>query len=196
VVAALVALALVASDVSPVALALGLALLVASAAVHLTQFQGVHLSYGAYLGFALTVVLVALAFARGERFALPDYTRVLPVAACLVYVGIVVLPWWRVLTMRSQFVLFPTWTTCAAVVLAIVLLVAWLRAPTDALVALPLLVLALTVVEVVAERHAGWTWGGSIALALGALLLYLGWAERRTGLRSLRVPEVLRVDRL
>jgi uncharacterized membrane protein YfcA len=63
-------------------------------------------------------------------------------------------------------------------------------------VALPLFLLALAAIDAIAARNQGITWGGGIIVVLCLLLAFFGHAERRGGLRKLKVPEVLRVDRI
>jgi hypothetical protein len=46
------------------------------------------------------------------------------------------------------------------------------------------------------ERYHSITWGGRIIVGLCLALAFFGYVERRGGLRNLRIPEILRVDRI
>jgi hypothetical protein len=64
-------------------------------------------------------------------------------------------------------------------------------------VLLPLALLVLTVVELLALRDRSVMWEGIIVAGLCALLVLLGRLENRGGgLEGVRVPEILRVDRI
>jgi hypothetical protein len=211
--AAVVALALVAVLIVPprrdgpaIELAVGVALLVATLGSELVagDFSGTRESfgYGSTLGFAAAALLVALVLARVRppRFVREDLVRLLPVAACAAYAVVVALPWWGVLSYedRADLRFAPlSWPTVIGVLVAIRLLGLWVRRVSDVrLVFLPLGLLALAALELIRYREIGIAWGGGIVAGLSLLLVLLGLAEQRGGLRNLRVPEILRVDRL
>jgi hypothetical protein len=111
--------------------------------------------------------------------------RLVPIAACLGYLAILVVPWW-----------------VAGVLLGIHLLGSWLRRAADAsaspdrLVLLPLALLALAALDLIRLRSAGITWGGGIVVSLCLVLALLGHVEAQSGLENMQIPEILRVDRL
>jgi hypothetical protein len=130
-----------------------------------------------------------------------------PIAACLGYLAILVVPWWAVLPRRVQsesLVRFASisWLTVAGVLLGIHLLGSWLRRAADAsaspdrLVLLPLALLALAALDLIRLRSAGITWGGGIVVSLCLVLALLGHVEAQSGLENMQIPEILRVDRL
>jgi hypothetical protein len=91
------------------------------------------------------------------------------------------------------------WFEVAAVLVALRLLGRWLGGSRDdsELLMLPLVLLALTVLDLVAIRGQGISWEGWASVVLCAALVALGWVERNGGLERLRVPEeIWRVDRL
>jgi hypothetical protein len=171
---------------------------------------GVRLGYGSIVGFAaaallLILALVPLRFPRLERNRL--LVRLVPITLCLAYLAIVVLPWWDVLPRRLQSQSLArfapiSWLTVAGALLAILLFGSWARRiarPSerpDRLVFIPLGLLALAAIDIIRLRDAGITWGGASIVGLCLLLALLGRVEQREGLESLRVPEILRVDRL
>jgi hypothetical protein len=133
--------------------------------------------------------------------------RLAPIAGCLVYLVIVVVPSWEVLPRRLQSQSLTrfaplSWLTVAGALLAIQLLGLWARrvggasAGTGLLVLLPLALLALAAVDLVRLRGAGITWGGAIVVGRCLVLALLGRAEHEGRLEGLRVPELLRVDRV
>jgi hypothetical protein len=165
--------------------------------VHASSADIVSIAYGPVIGllFAGAAIVCAL---RPTRARLPDFPiRLIPIVVCVAYLAFVVLPWWYVLPTRSTFVFAPfSWLTVAGALLAIQLVWSWTRPGNAALVAVPLLLLALAVVDLIEMRSRGLTWGAGIVVALVLLLAYLGRVEQRVGLRNWRVPELLRVDRL
>jgi hypothetical protein len=218
--AAVLALGLVIVTLSPphfpvsvTALAAAIGVLVATLGFQLEDRTGdgfrLELGYGSTIGFASAGLLLAFAMARFRRPVL-DWNRVLirlvPIAACAAYLLVVVLPWWwDVLPPDWQFALRLeplSWLTVAGVLFAIWLLWLWTqritnpRASVDLLVLLPLALLALAALDLARLRADGVTWGRGAVVALALLLTVLGRIERREGLENLRVPEILRVDRI
>lgn len=145
-------------------LAAGVALLVATLGFQLEDRSedGFHLEsgYGSTVGFtgaALLAVLALLglrppAFDRNRALA-----RLAPIAACVTYLVVVVLPWWDVLPRHLQSALrfAPiSWLMIAGALLAIWLLGLWARQITSAsksvgwLALLPLALLALAALYV------------------------------------------------
>ena len=64
------------------------------------------------------------------------------------------------------------------------------------LVTLPVVLLGLAALDLIRLRAAGINWGGGAVVVLSLVLGLLGRVEQRGGLENLRVPEILRVDRL
>ncbi len=163
-------------------------------------------AYGSTVGFAAAALLVALAALRLRPTTVDRsrLVRLVPIAACVAYLVLVVLPWWDVLTRDGQSALrfaTPSWLTIAGLVVAVRLVRAWSAQVARAsasiwLVFLPLGLLALAAVDLFRLRDGGISWGGGLVVALSLLLVLFGWVEQRDGLDSLRVPEILRVDRL
>ena len=193
--------------------AVGFGLLVATAGFQLQEYTAlggyrVEFGYGATVSFVGAALLTVVALA-GIRPRLPDWPpvpgRIAPLAACVAYLIVLVLPLWNVLPSHLQTALqfAPlSWLTIAGALVGIHLLFTWLGLlegsadNADWLVALPLFLLALAVVDLIARRDLGITWGGGIVVGLCLLLAFFGHLERRGGLRKLRLPEVLRVDRI
>jgi hypothetical protein len=198
--------------VAVVELAIGIALLVATVGFELAAPSGfgVRFGYGAIVGFGAAALLLVFASVRPRRPSFDRHrmlVRLPPIIACLAYLAIVVLPWWDVLPRRLQsqsLVRFAplSWLTVAGSLLAVHLVGSWARRivepaeSADRLVLLPIALLALAALDLIRLRDAGITWGGGIVVGLCVLLALLGRTEQREGLESLRVPEVLRVDRL
>jgi hypothetical protein len=186
----------------PVELALGAAIYVMAAGFELTQYA--HLGYGTPSGFAGAAFLL-LGAARGLSSVSRDprrlATRLVPLLACGCFLAIPIAALtnrlsppleldspWRVI-----------WFEVAAVLVALRLLGRWLGGSRDdsELLMLPLVLLALTVLDLVAIRGQGISWEGWASVVLCAALVALGWVERNGGLERLRVPEeIWRVDRL
>ncbi|HEU0246303.1 MAG TPA: hypothetical protein VFR38_04385 [Gaiellaceae bacterium] len=197
--------------VSVVELTAGIAILVATLGFEVAApgISGVHFGYGSIVGFGAAALVLVLALVR-LRFPRFERNRLLvclaPITGCLVYLVIVVVPWWDVLPRRLQsqsLVHFApiSWLTVAGALLAIHLLGSWARRIADSqsaepLVLIPLALLALAALDLIRLRDAGITWGGGIVVGLCLLLALLGRIEQREGLENFRVPEVLRVDRL
>jgi hypothetical protein len=197
---ALVLVALAARRAPVVELAAGLGIMVATLGFQVAEFTAsgarLRFGYGLVIDCVAAAVLVALAL---PHVRLPKLdARLVPIAACLAYLVIVVVPWWDVLSRRAEVDLrfAPlSWLTIAGVLVAIRLLGLWAR-PTDdhRLVTLPLALLALAALELIRFRDAGLAWGGGIVVGLCLALVALGFYGRRGW--NFRVPEILRVDRL
>ncbi len=155
------------------------------------------------VGVALLAVLalVRVRLPRLEWRRVP--ARIAPIAVCVAYIAIVV-PWWiNILPARHLTGDIPlSWLTVAGALVGIHLLVLWIRRIANAgesapwLVFVPLFLLALAAIDLI-ERRATWEirWDSIIA-GICLLLAFFGYAERRGGVRKLRLPEVLRVDRI
>jgi hypothetical protein len=152
-----------------------------------------------------SLLMVSLAGLRRGR---PKATTLLATAglagsAC--YVLVVVVPWWDVLPARIQSDLLfaqESWLTVAGALLGIHLAALWARrgigrlADGQALVLVPGVMLALAAVDLIARRHDERYWGAGTIVGLCLLLMLVGDAERRGGLRHIPVPEILRIDRI
>jgi hypothetical protein len=181
-------------------LAGGVAVYVMAAGCGITLFG--RLEYGAPLGFAGAALLLLSA---GRRVGLDldpnrPLARVVPPLACAAFLAIPIASLTQRLSVQHQ--LESPWRIffvgAAAILLAIRLLVRWLRRPRDRgeVVALPFLMLALTALDLIYERN-DISWEGWASVVLCAALVALGWVERSGGLERLRVPdEIWRVDRL
>jgi hypothetical protein len=130
--------------------------------------------------------------------------RLIPVAASIACLCAIALPVWAALPDRwsPQVEVLGGWYAIAGVLLALHLLrrrfefVGGPRRRARELVLLPLGVLSLTALALIHERDTGMIWGGWILVGLCIVLTLFGWIEQRGDLDGLRVPEVLRVDRL
>jgi len=171
---------------------------------HSSPGFSVERGFGAIIGFAAAAVLFALALRRSRpgRYDLRRlWVRVLPIAACAGYLVIVTLPWWDVVSPFSEAIFAPfSWTTIIGVLLGIRLLRLWSQqiagiSTTAELALLPVALLALAAIDLIAQRDSI-TWGGGAVIGLCLLLALLGRIEQREGLESVRVPDMLRVDRL
>jgi hypothetical protein len=211
--AALSVLALVAAPAlwrrrtSSAELALAVAALVATAGFAATPLGFPRLAYGAFVGFVAAGAFVVLVLRRSP---LPHLDRsriggrIIPVTASLLLVLGVLIPWWSVLPSdwASRWGVLFGWLAVAGLLLSLHLLVSWLpfvdgRPSGDRTLTLaPLALLGLVVVAIVRERSQGLTWGGGMMIGLCLFLLLLGWSEDKQRLERLRIPELLRVDRL
>lgn len=167
-----------------------------------------HAGYGAYVGIAaagtlLISVLVPLRPGRVDRLrALP---RAAPLAASVLCVAAVVLPWWFVLPGDWSFrdeALF-SWLSVPGLLLGLYLVRLWvsrMRGPNGTgyqLVLVPLVLLTLAALELIRFRESGVIWAAVILVGLCLLLMLLGWIEEDRGLETFRVPEEMwRIDRL
>jgi hypothetical protein len=198
-------------EVSVVEIAIATALLVATFGFQLAATAGSRFAYGSIVGFSATALLLVLGLVPLRRPGFERHrllVRSAPMTACLAYLVIVVVPWWDVLPGRCQSQALgggfsPSWLTVAGAVLGLHLLASWARRITaasergDRLALLPLAMLALATVDLMRVRDSGITWGGGIVVALCLVLALLGRIEEREGLeKGLRVPDLLRVDRL
>jgi hypothetical protein len=172
--------------------------------------QGVRAGYGygSMIAFALAAVLIALAITPLRVPKIEprrDLVRSVPIAACIAYLAVIVVPWWGVLPpFESKYVVIvpaQSWLTIAGALLGIRLLRLWAgqaaagsRAPE--LVLLPLALLALATIDFINQGEDAVSWGRSAVVGLCLLLAFLGRAEQRRGLEKLRIPEVLRIDRI
>ena len=177
-------------------LAAGIGLLVATLGF-LVRDGEVRLAYGYWVGVLSAAVIVVLAAMRLRRPRLD--LRLAPVVVCLAYLAVVVPTLWGVYPYNSPqtfwFAGF-SWTWVAGMLLALTLIRLWLeRSPdTRLLVLVPVALAALATLDIVLIEHL--TWGGGIVLGLCALLALCALIEQRGGLGELRIPEILRVDRL
>lgn len=213
-VAALLAMVLVVGALEPrrlrlpvVDVAAAMGLLVATVGFEFRDADAFELAYGSTIGFICVGVLIAVVLML-SRLPTVDwhrlFVRLLPIAVCLSYLVIVVLPWWDVLSRDAEASLTfaeLSWLTMAGAVLGIYLLGLWVRqiaAPSGspALVLVPLALLALTAVDLIDFLDEGVDWAGGAIVGLCLLLAVLGRMEQRGGLDSVRLPEILRVDRL
>jgi hypothetical protein len=196
---------------APVELAAGVGLLVATAGTQLEwgRVQSVRLDVGAgaFLGFVAAGVLVVLALAALRTRAPARPLALAPAAVSLVYVAVVVLPWWGVLPDRtwstfSRSLAALSWQTVAEALVGIRLVRLWVdraaggtRTPAE-LVILPLALAALAALDAIRVRELGLTRNTPVLVGLPALLLAFGVVERAGGIRGLRVPELFRIDRI
>jgi len=190
--------------------AFGIALLVATSGIEITGFavQDLHLGAGAYLGFVSAGLLLLAELGRARWPAIDRrraIARAVPAAASLACVGAAVVPAWQGVLPGDWLVsadAVRNWFSVAALLLALHMLRLWIgrigspSAPSRSLAVTPLLILPLPVLELVHERALGIAWGGVILISLCLLLAAFGWSEQRGSLERLRLPEVLRVDRL
>jgi hypothetical protein len=187
-------------------LAVGTGFLVATAGFETQQFVRARLAYGAFVGFAAAGAFVLLTVSRHRPPPLDRgrlAVRLVPVTGSLLFVLGVLIPSWGALPSpwgREAGVLVG-WLAVAGLLLSLHLLRAWLpltgRSPSgdETLTLVPVALLALAVLGI-GHEDLGVTWGDGIRVALCLLLLALGWLERRQGLENIRLPEILRLDRL
>lgn len=163
--------------------------------------------YGAYVGFAAAGILLVTALLPlrpGHVSRERALARAAPLAASVLCIAAVVVPFW--------FVLPQGWTFQAAalrgslavpgVLLGLYLVRLWagrVRGPSrtgNELVLVPVILLALASLELIRFRNGDVIWAAIILVGLCLLLILFGWIEEDSGLESLRAPEALRVDRL
>jgi hypothetical protein len=179
-------------------LAVGIALLVTTLGFQFGHGGIFGLGYGFWIGAACTAVIVVLVATRVRPPPLD--ARLAPIALCLAYLAVVVPTWWGVLDPFGprRFLWFApfSWITVAGALLALTLIRLWLERPPNTL---QLLVVPAVIAALAGLDLARWetiTWGGGIVLALCGLLALCAFVEQRGGLGELRIPEILRVDRL
>jgi hypothetical protein len=204
--AALLAIALIMSELARrrrlpprLELAAGIALLATTLGFQLGRGGPFGLGYGFWIGAACTAVIVLLAAAHVRPPPLD--TRLAPIALCLVYLAVVVPAptWWNLFLFDApRFLWFApfSWITVAGALLALTLIRLWLERPADTrqLFLVPAVIATLAGLDL--ARFETITWGGGIVLALCGLLALCAFVEQRGGLGELRIPEILRVDRL
>jgi hypothetical protein len=200
--------------VSSLELVTGVGVLVATLGFRLQSGteSGVRLGigYGSIIGFVAAAVLGALVLARTSwRWAdvKAAATTLLPLVLAAIYVTAVVLPWWDVLPREISSTFVPRfaagpWLTVASALLGIRLVYIWARqsrsssdsGPELVLVSLALVVLG--VLNAVPLPTLQLNWSGALLLGLSVSLTLLALIQERGGLRELRIPEILRVDRI
>jgi hypothetical protein len=213
-----IALALVVLDprrfaASTLELGVALALVVATLGFQLERHSGATTGFraefgsGALVGLVATAIL-ALVLVRLGRPTIDwgrAVVRLAPIVTCAAYIAVVVLPWWGVLPdgVQSALSFAPlSWLTIAGALVGVRLLGRWVAQVPSAtanahwLMLLPLALLALATVDLARLRDEGLTWGRGTIVGLCVVLLLLGWVEKRDGLERLRLPEVLRIDRV
>jgi hypothetical protein len=169
---------------------------------------GFHVSYGSFIGFTATALLIVSVLAP-LRPARVEWRRRLalavPIAASVACLGAVVVPPWEALPWPSRYeaVAVLGWSAVAALFLSLYLIRIWIRrlqdpsARDDRLVLVPLVLLVLPALQLIRARDLlGVALGGWILVGLCLALAALGWVEQRGGLSGLRLPEILRIDRL
>jgi hypothetical protein len=214
---ALLAIALVVAVLDPrlrssvVELAAGFGLFVATIGFALQEggAGGFHVgrAYGTTIGFVLAAALIALALLPARLPTIDPRRaaiRLAPIAACVAYLAIIVLPMWDLF--QEPFHTPPispplSWLTIAGELLGIHLLGLWARQIARGsggakLVLVPLALLALAAIDLVNQRTEAATWGRGALVGLCVLLAVLGSLEQRGGLESQHIPEALRLDRL
>lgn len=167
------------------------------------------MGYGAIVGFVgagviLVAALVSFRPVRIERSR--ALVRAAPLAAAVLCVASVIVPWWYVLPLdwTSQASSLYSWLGVPGLLLALYLVRLWAiqmrgRARTDGrLTVVPLVLLTLPALELIRFRDdPNIQWGAIILVGLCLLLALFGWVEEDRGLEGLRVPEEFwRVDRL
>ena len=177
-------------------LAAGIALLVATLGFQFGYSEEFDLSYGYWIGAACTAVIVILGMIGLGR---PRFdARLVPVALCLTYLAVVVPTWWISPFDLPRFLWYApfSWITMAGALLALTLIRLWQELPSDVrpLFLAPGVIAALATLDLV--RAETITWGGGIVLGLCGLLALCAFVEQRGKLGELRIPEILRVDRL
>jgi hypothetical protein len=142
---------------------------------------------------------------RNRRFDWRDHLpRAWPIAACLILLFFLLVPSWHVLPFSVERVLgyaLVSWLTVAQAFGVLVLIALWTRqvVVTDLqawLVALPVGLVGLAVVDFFADGYDGTRWAHGAAIGLSALLAALGIVDAKVGIENIRFPEILRIDRL
>lgn len=166
------------------------------------------MGYGAIVGFvaAGTLLVIALvSFRPGRVDRSRALVRAVPLAASVLSVACIMVPWWYVLPQDWEHQAAPlsSWLGVPGLLLALYLVRLWavqLQGPRRTgirLTLVPLLLLTLPALELIRFRDYPFViWGAVILVGLSLLLAVCGWIEGNRGLEGLRVPEVWRVDRL
>ena len=179
-------------------LAAGVGLLVVVAGMDLPFHApfGAHYAYGAILSFCAAGLFVALGMARFRLRLKLVTARLVPIATAVLLILAISVPWWNVLPSSWQATALTGWLAVAGLLLTLHVLFSW-EQPSLVVLALPLGVLTLVVVQAILERDIEPTWGTGVVSALCLLLAAFGWAELRGGLGNFRIPEeIWRVDRI
>jgi hypothetical protein len=166
------------------------------------------IGWGAFLGIAAAGVLLGTALLH-LRLGPVDRSRALiravPLALSVLCVAAVVVPWWFIFpqSWRSQAASLTSWLAVPGLLLALYLVRLWTiqirgRARTGSrLTLVPLVLLTLPALELIRDRNQqDVLWGAVILVGLCLLLALFGWIEEDRSLETVRVPDVLRVDRL
>jgi hypothetical protein len=186
---------------------LGIACLVATLGVAVTEETYARVGYGSYAGFVAAALLLLATLAPLER---PSVNRrralacAVPLLASLACVAAVLVPAWQGVLpalWTNEAAAVRSWFAVATLLLALHLLRVWVGQSGSAagagqrLTLVPLLILPLPVLELFIDTTVV-VWGGVILIGLCLLLAILGRIEQRSGMERLRLPEILRVDRL
>ena len=169
---------------------------------------GFQVRYGAFVGIAAAGILLVTALVRlrpggiEPGRALP---RVVPLAASVLCVAAVVLPWWFVLPHEWSFqdAALSGWLSVPGLLLSLYLVRLWtvqMRGSVSTghqLVLAPLVLLTLAALELIRFRDDAVLWSAVILVGLCLVLMLYGWIEERRGLEGFRLPEeIWRIDRL
>lgn len=191
-------------------LSAGVVLFVASEVLELLDLVGPRtgrLGYGAVIGLAAAALIAGFALLRlrNRRFGRRlDLSRAWPIAACLILLSFLVVPSWHVLPFGVEGVFgyaLLSWLSVVEAFGVLVLIALWSRQLVVArlqawLVALPVGLLGLAVVDFFRNGFDGTRWDHGATVGLCALLAALGIADARVGIENVRFPEILRIDRL
>jgi hypothetical protein len=172
-----------------------------------TAFRGVSSFYnfgnGAYVGIAATGILLVTALAPlrlGHVDRRRARARAVPLATSVLCVAAVAVPSWSVLPEAWSYQAAPLYgfLVVPGVLFSLYLVRLWaLRVrgsanPGEQLIVVPLVLLALTALDLIRFRNGDVVWGAVIVVGLCLLLALCGWFEEGS-----RVPgEIWRVDRL
>jgi hypothetical protein len=164
--------------------------------------QPFRVSYGSFLGFAATALLI-LSVLAPLRLARVEWRRALafavPIAGSVACLGVVVVGAWEVLPWPTRYeaVAVLSWFSVAAFLLSLYLIRMWVRrlldpsASGDGLVLVPLVLLVLPALQLVRARHLlGVSLGGWILVGLCLALAALGRILQSEASSGLRVPEL------
>lgn len=201
-------------SISSTELGVGFALLVATLGFRLETglSDGVrfNLGYGSIIGLAAAALVVGLALARSRLPRINANRAVTALPAIVVsaaYVAVVVLPWWNVLPSQLWSVLVISltrisWMTIAAALLGLRLACLWVARleddsrSADELIVLPIGLAVLAVLDAVHFGIADITWNTGILEGLAVSLAVLGAIEGAGGFQKVRIPGILRIDRI